>query len=127
MLFIDYGNTQEVDVKDLKYLPEACKTKQPQAMECVLAHIQPAFNENNMKGLWSKRANDFVYEKINQAVLCAKVYSVVNDIVNLELYTTLHTNSAILNQILIQRNFAQPAEESYLSKVSYKSQIQSFR
>lgn len=119
MLFIDYGNTQLVDVQDLKCLPEPAKVKQPQAMECVLAKIQPSLMQNP-KGLWSECADRIFKEKIDGLVLCAKVYSVVNSVVYLELYKTQQRQTATLNQWLIDQGYAQPAEESYLSKANHE-------
>lgn len=119
MLFIDFGNTQEVDVKELKCLPEVAKVKQPQAMECILAHIQPSFMRNP-KGLWTDEANKFVHQTIDGAVLHAKVYSVVNNVVHVELLKSLTNESITLNQVLITKGYAEPAEESYLSKVNCK-------
>lgn len=116
VIFIDYGNTQEVDIVELKYLPESLRMKPPQAMECVLANIQPSVMENP-RGLWTERANQFVRNKIDGATLMAKIYSVVNNVVHLEVYKSQYQQDVTLNEILIERGFAQPAEESYLSKV----------
>lgn len=116
VLFIDYGNTQEVDVIDLKCLPELAKLKQPQAMECVLANIQPSFMLNP-KGLWTQEATESVKNKIYGVELWAKVYSVVNNVVHVELYRTRNRNALTINKWLIENGFGQYAEESYLSKV----------
>lgn len=116
VLFIDYGNTQEVDVGELKYLPETAKMKQPQAMECVLANIQPSLMKNP-KGLWTEEANKLVKNRIDGVVLWAKVYSVVNSVLHIELYKSENRNSLTINQWLIEKEYAEPAEESYLSKV----------
>lgn len=116
VLFIDYGNTQEVDVSELKCLPELAKLKQPQAMECVLALIQPSIMQNPT-GLWTEQATELVKKRIDSVVLWAKVYSVVNNVVHVELHRSQNRDSTTINQWLIEKGHGQPAEESYLSKV----------
>lgn len=119
MLFIDYGNTQSVNIQDLKCLPEPVKVKQPQAMECVLAKIQPSIMQNS-KGLWSECAIKIFKEEIDGLMLYAKIYSVVASVVYVELYKTKQMQTATLNQWLIDQGYAQPAEESYLSKENHE-------
>lgn len=102
VLFIDFGNTQGVDVRDLRCLPDAVKLKQPQAMECVLAEIQPSFTLNP-RGLWSDVANKVFRESTENIVLFGKVYSVVNNVVHLELYKTRSKQNISLNQWLVDK------------------------
>lgn len=139
MLFIDYGNTQSVKITELGHLPEIAKQKQPQAMECVLSEVQPSF-VLNQKGLWSDAANQ-TFEKqtmgvklfgkvrvfrncnVSLIVFLLQVYSVVNNVVHLELYRNRTNLNVSLNSWLIQNGYGQQAEESYLSKVKIKGQI----
>lgn len=119
MLFVDYGNTQTVDIEHLRSLPEAAQIKPAQAMECVLANVQPSLIKNP-KGLWSDQATQIFVEKTEGFVLCAKVYSVVNSVVHLELYKSQQRRNVTLNQWLIDQGYAQPCEESYLSKENHE-------
>lgn len=40
--FIDFGNSDVVDIKDMKMLPQALVSFKPEAIKCSLAYVQPA-------------------------------------------------------------------------------------
>lgn len=140
-MFIDYGNTCFVMLNDLRELTEGLlKTKPPQAMECVLSNIKPS-QISNPRGIWSDTINDMFDSVTNGCTLygqvrslkyillislyithvIVQVYSVVDGVVYLELYKQLprihDMENKSLNQWLIEKGYADHAEESYLSKV----------
>lgn len=72
VLFIDYGNTQTVNVNELRLLPEELMKKPPQAMECVLAEIRPSLVVNP-RAIWSDKANAEFITHTKDCELFAKV------------------------------------------------------
>ena len=114
--FVDYGNFQKVPSNRLYHLPQDCPEchVKPIAMCCVLSEVQPDL-VTNPKGLWIDEVNETFKKKVDKVLLNAKVYSVVDDIVHLELYRQRCSTS--FNQYLIDMSFGLKCEESQRSKV----------
>ncbi|KAK4885271.1 hypothetical protein RN001_001542 [Aquatica leii] len=130
ILFVDYGNTEFVGLNDIYSLPNtSIMCSPPQAIECFLSEIQPSV-VLNPRALWSEEAISKFDSLTEQKKLIAKIYSVVNNVVYLELYNNRPTfnntyefkNS--LNAWFITRGYAQHAEESFLSKENHLKRMQ---
>ncbi|KAF2901431.1 hypothetical protein ILUMI_04755 [Ignelater luminosus] len=125
--FIDYGNEDVVGIDELYYLPEHEYMSKPgQAMECVLSEIQPSA-VLNPRALWTDRANQVFNQYTTNQSFYAKVYSVVQGVVHLELYKSdcsecIFSNS--LNNWLIEEGYAELSEESYLSKENHLKRLE---
>ncbi|XP_044263984.1 probable ATP-dependent RNA helicase spindle-E [Tribolium madens] len=122
--FIDYGNVQRVPINRLYKLPENnyCRA-QPIAMCCVLSEVQPDL-VLNPKALWTERVNNIFKRKTTGVLLNAKVYSVVDDVVHLELFLqNPGPNSVSFNQWLINEGLGQKCEESQLSKMDHEMRL----
>jgi hypothetical protein len=87
----------------------------PVAMECVLSEVEPSVL-TCCNGQWSQEANRFFTELVKDKNFYAQVYSVVNSVMSLRLFENPRTLSTV-NDVLIHQRYAQPSEESYLSKV----------
>ncbi|XP_057664799.1 probable ATP-dependent RNA helicase spindle-E [Diorhabda carinulata] len=126
VIFIDYGDIQQVKVKDVYLLPNRaeCDTA-PLGVECVLRGIQPA-KKTNPKGVWSEESNRYWKEQTCNILLYGQVYSVVNDVVHLDLYRhdPKVNNVKSINQLMIDRGYAEPASESFLSKADHEKRLQ---
>ncbi|RZC32600.1 ATP-dependent RNA helicase spindle-E [Asbolus verrucosus] len=123
--FIDYGNVQRVPLNRLYQLPtnEECHIG-PIAFCCVLSEVQPCL-VLNPKALWDERVNNIFRKKTENVLLNAKVYSVVDDVVHLELFPqNPGRNSVSFNQWLINEGFGQKCEESYMSKMDHQKRVQ---
>ncbi|XP_022903967.1 probable ATP-dependent RNA helicase spindle-E [Onthophagus taurus] len=121
VLFVDYGDIRLVNWNKLRFLPFDAKTQPPQAMECILAGIQPSIILSP-RAVWSTRANQASERFLKDVEVYAKVYSVVSGIVHLELYRNLPNEDNIgssFNDWLIRNHYAMKAEESYLSKENH--------
>ncbi|CAH0550541.1 unnamed protein product [Brassicogethes aeneus] len=119
--FIDYGNVEKIPVDQIydvpKNIPEL--NTAPLAVECVLKGIKPAA-QTNPQGVWSVRANNFFAEIVDNRVLTAKVYSVVDDTVHLIMfYKGRDRRDYCLNEVLIKEGFAVESKESYLSEENH--------
>lgn len=119
---MDYGDTQRIPMNCLHILPETpeCNVV-PLAMCCQLSEIQPCTNLENPNGIWSENVNETFRLKVLSVLLNARVYSIVQDVVHLELYPQNHRATNIsLNDWLINEGLARKAFESHLSTLDHK-------
>lgn len=128
VFFVDYGNTMEkIPIKDLRQIdkeaaPDVLITP-AMAFECQLCEVKPAATLSSTTGAWSKAATRFFCNKVNGQVLTAKVYSVVQNVVRLELRSPVETEHESINVQLIRFGFAECAEETYVSKQNYELRL----
>lgn len=131
VFFIDYGNQEIVNIHELKDFPQHLiniKEEPPLAIQASLAEIGPYLN-NNPKGDWgSNAANEFrKYFPDNSAI--AKVYSAVNNVMALVLFSNQELSKAEVlqefplelsfNYHLINCGLAEPIDEPYLSRENH--------
>lgn len=90
-------------------------------MCCQLSEIQPNTSLANPNGIWSDKVNEIFRLKILAVLLNARIYSIVNDVVHLELYpqNRRNANNISINQWLINEGFARKAFESHMSKMDH--------
>ncbi|XP_077394239.1 tudor domain-containing 6 [Festucalex cinctus] len=69
ILFVDYGNESEVDIKDVRYLPRSLIEHAPQAFLCTLG----GFDET--KGSWDDQVYDDFYSLLVDKPLAVTVLS----------------------------------------------------
>lgn len=126
--FIDYGNIQTVLFSDLFKLPNRpeCHVN-PIAFECQLSGIRPK-NALHPSAMWSDRINELFDRKTENTILYAKVYSVVNETVHLELFLNRYQANEeeagqSLNSWLVREGYAQVCEESYLSRENHEKRL----
>ncbi|KAF7278535.1 hypothetical protein GWI33_008239 [Rhynchophorus ferrugineus] len=119
VIFIDYGNKEEVETVNLYHLPQRpqCMVS-PLAYECVLFGVKPSFR-HNPSGIWSDSVNKEVHHLTDAVLLYAQVYSVVNDLVEVEVFRNEQSNVS-LNQYLVTKGFAEPCNPSYLSSKNHE-------
>lgn len=91
----------------------------PLMLECVLAGVKPCPN-HSQNGKWSNEANQYVFKKTSNVVLYGEVYSVVDDVVHLNVYYGRTDRGACLNRELIEMGYGIEVKESYLSQEDHK-------
>ncbi|KAM3871171.1 tudor domain-containing 6 [Diretmus argenteus] len=69
VLFIDYGNESEVDIKDVRSVPHTLLERTPQAFLCSL----DGFDDS--KGTWDDSAFDYFYDLLVNKPLSVTVYN----------------------------------------------------
>ncbi|XP_051160838.1 probable ATP-dependent RNA helicase spindle-E [Leptopilina boulardi] len=140
VLYVDCGKMGSVQVKDLRLL-RAFNENEEQlikefdlpalAFECVLANIRPTFMSNKT-GQWSPNArHDFEkllrHDQKRPTFLFGEIYSVINSVVSLTLHCkkSLDNNvkPIIVNQYLIENNYAETCEEDYLSRLNHELRV----
>ncbi|XP_018564971.1 ATP-dependent RNA helicase TDRD9-like [Anoplophora glabripennis] len=113
VIFIDYGNTQQVTLQEIYYLPHIFECNLPPlSMECILQGIRPS-PKCNPAGIWSERISNICKRQINGVLLYGKIHSVVEDVVYLEVYIKKPRgrNAKSVNDFLIEKGYAEPTEE----------------
>lgn len=121
--FVDYGNEDIIKEDDLREicesLPDVINTP-ALALECLLSEIKPSSSHHHL-GVWTDEANAWFKRTVSGKVVKAKVYSVVQDTVRMELLLQA-PNGTIdsLNKKLITMGFAEEAEESLTSKQNHE-------
>ncbi|XP_023227156.1 ATP-dependent RNA helicase TDRD9-like [Centruroides sculpturatus] len=125
VFFIDYGNKEIIPNKS--HLKEIDALRTPdlltipaQAFECALCEIRPSVLKST-DGKWTDEARRWFQSAVNGQELIATVYSVVQNVVRLELKRTEETGIEInINEELIKRGLGEKAEESYSSKKNHE-------
>lgn len=74
LTYIDFGNAEEVYVRDLRVFPEELVCFPPLAMECRLAGVGPSLIQD-LSGCWGKAANEWFEKNALDVELQAKVHS----------------------------------------------------
>ncbi|XP_075982903.1 tudor domain containing 9 protein spindle E [Anticarsia gemmatalis] len=117
LTYIDYGSCGRVNVTNLRSLPGgACVTSPPLAMRCRLAGLAPSpLLDPHSK--WTPQATHYFQSIVTKGRLLAKVYSVVQGVVSIELLA--QNGQLSINHELIKRGYAVPSEESYESKMNH--------
>ncbi|XP_030761090.1 probable ATP-dependent RNA helicase spindle-E [Sitophilus oryzae] len=123
ILFVDYGNVQEVRADELYIMPQRpqCLTP-PLAYECALVGVRPAYRYNPA-GVWSDAVNENFCKLTSGLLLFAEVYSVVNDLVEIYLYRS-EKKDVSMNDYLLNNGFAEPCNPSFLSKQNHEQRAQ---
>ncbi|KAG5889433.1 hypothetical protein JTB14_032766 [Gonioctena quinquepunctata] len=125
VLFIDYGNMQEVRHRDLYDLPNVpdCKMD-PLGIECVLHGVQPS-KKNKPLGLWSDEVNRYWKNQTFNVLLHGKVHSVVDKVVHLILFKQApkYGQMKSINNVMLEMGHAEPSAESFLSKADHEKRL----
>ncbi|XP_060070551.1 ATP-dependent RNA helicase TDRD9-like [Ylistrum balloti] len=120
VFFVDYGNTAVVAREDVRELPDSVSTVPFQAVECFLSGIRPSVIKCP-DGRWTEQAHNTFISMVMNKDLFGKIYSVVRGVLRLELIEVLRNGRQIcFNHELIALEFADTAEESFLSKQNHE-------
>lgn len=130
VFFIDYGNTEFVTLSDLrnfseKNIADGLHTIMPLACEFVLSEIKPSLLKNP-RGVWSEEAHEEFRNLTEGKIFTAEIYSVVHGVISVELFKQFNGQKTMssVNKNLIEVGYAEPAEESFLSKANHELRLQ---
>lgn len=130
VIFVDYGNIQQVPINEVYILPNRPECQiPPLGIECVLYGIQPS-RKANPKGVWTEESNLYWKKQTCNVLLHGKVHSVVDNIINLELFKQdphVRMNVKSINRMMIEQGYADPAAESFLSKADHEKRCQVYK
>ncbi|CAL1265541.1 unnamed protein product [Larinioides sclopetarius] len=126
IFFVDYGNVETINSSELREIPESTPdvlNTPCLAFECNLAEVKP-LSYRSPNGQWSPEANMWFKTAVSGRILHAKVYSVVQGIVRVELMKKADDGCIInINKELVKREYAEPAEESFASKQNHEQRL----
>ncbi|XP_020627807.1 putative ATP-dependent RNA helicase TDRD9 [Orbicella faveolata] len=118
VLYLDFGNEGVVKLGHLKKMKREFMNLPFQAFECRLCEVAPMPFAHCPVGAWSPRATQRFIQLTENKKLAAKVYSLVRNVLNLDLYDTSTEEDVHINQVLIDEGFALFQEESRASKMA---------
>lgn len=125
VFFIDNGRSTRVRYSDLREINDATILEiPPLAFHCNLAFLRPS-NEANFHGRWSKISKNYFEMQIKKRnKIFGKIYSVVDNIVNLELIASNKKGEEFnINDDMIEKGYARRKEESYLSTYNHELRV----
>ena len=117
VIFVDYGNKEMKKFSQLYSISDEMESIPFQAIQCKLINIEI----NKLKcpnGVWTKAANDYFMNLINERELQASVYSIVDNVVRIHLSEKENGQNQPLkiNEELIKSGFALSITESQVSQ-----------
>nr|XP_033808799.1 ATP-dependent RNA helicase TDRD9 isoform X1 [Geotrypetes seraphini] len=121
VFFVDYGNRAKVSMSLLRSIPSYLLELPFQALEFKICKMRPSAKSLMCGEKWSSAASQRFTSLVNGCALVVKVYSVVHNILNVDVYR--HSGNQedwSIRDILIAEGFAEPAEESYESKQNHE-------
>ncbi|XP_012935222.1 ATP-dependent RNA helicase TDRD9 [Aplysia californica] len=122
VFYVDYGNRDTVHIDRLFILPQRLHKLPYLAREFYLKGVRPS-SVTCSDGVWSEKANRYFFQNVINKQLLAQVYSVVDDVVRVELVETLPNGTEIsYNNEIVREKFAEVAEESFLSQQNHQWQ-----
>ncbi|KAL6437658.1 hypothetical protein ACFW04_004216 [Cataglyphis niger] len=124
IFFIDNGCFSRVRCSDLRKINDITILEiPPLAFHCNLAFLQPSY-QANFHGRWSKISKNYFEMQIKKRrKIFGKIYSVVDNIVNLELIAVDREEELNINNDMIEKGYARRKEESYLSTYNHELRV----
>ena len=110
---MDFGQTEICELSQLRVVEiDDLWDSPPKCFECCLAEVQPSLLHSSLD-IWTKPAIQFFKLQTGDKEVSIEVYSVVEGISNV--YLTVDGGYK-LNDLLVNRGYAEYSEESYVSK-----------
>ncbi|XP_042312715.1 tudor domain-containing protein 1 isoform X2 [Sceloporus undulatus] len=100
VLFVDYGNCEEVTMDNIRPISATFMKLPFQAVKCGLSGVRPVNDE------WTKEATTTLQTFIAGKKLQAKVVSLINNSAEVELIDNTTGSPVMINDILIERHLA---------------------
>ncbi|ALC40893.1 spn-E [Drosophila busckii] len=116
--FIDYGDTALLPIELLRLMPDDLKSEfdelPPRMFECRLALVRPASIVS-----WPKAADEMLDSVARCGIIELEVYSLVNNVAAV----MIHMQQGLLNDKLVERQWARRADEDYMSRKDHDFRV----
>lgn len=127
VFFVDWGNTEQVSIDQLRVLDPSLLKIAPLAFECQLWSIRPNVARYPLNN-WPLSALNYVCSLILERHVEAEIKAVARNIVKLDILLDLQINKqsndlndrTTLRQTLINKGFAEPANEEHIFQHDYR-------
>lgn len=122
VFFVDWGNSEQISIDDLRVLPSSLFQISPLAFQCQLWSIRPnvaRYPSNN----WPLAALNYVCSLILERHVEAEIKAVARHIVKLDILIDSQTNQhsrTTLRQLLINKSFGESANEEHIFQHDYR-------
>ncbi|XP_032882942.1 ATP-dependent RNA helicase TDRD9 [Amblyraja radiata] len=120
LFFVDYGNTARVATNLLRNIPHNLLELPFQALQCQICNMRPSAYSMISGDRWSAKAKRRFCTLVKNCVLLVKVYSIVHNVLRVDLSLQTSNPGCNVREILISEGFAELAEENYESKLSHE-------
>ncbi|XP_038633739.1 ATP-dependent RNA helicase TDRD9 isoform X4 [Scyliorhinus canicula] len=120
VFFVDYGNTAKVATNLLRNIPHNLMEHPFQALQCQICNMRPSAYSLIHGDQWSAKARGRFSSLVKNCVLLVKVFSIVHNVLRVDLSIQSSNVDCNVREILINEGFAEPAEETYESKISHE-------
>uniref|UniRef100_UPI00398E9638 ATP-dependent RNA helicase TDRD9 isoform X3 n=1 Tax=Pristiophorus japonicus TaxID=55135 RepID=UPI00398E9638 len=120
VFFVDYGNTARVTPDLLRNIPHNLLELPFQALQCQICNMRPSAYSLISGDQWSAKARRRFSFLVKNCVLLVKVFSIVHNMLRVDLSIQTSKVDSNVREILISEGFAEPAEETYESKISHE-------
>ncbi|CAM9496697.1 unnamed protein product [Lampetra fluviatilis] len=135
VFFVDFGNTRNIPLQDLKELPQDLKDMPFQAMECMLCEVRPsALSRIAAGGSWSADARSWFSKQTLEKNFFMQVFSMEHGVLRVRLSgsrplegaaaaasgTAVPSQPADVGRMMVELGFAEPAEEAFESKQNHE-------
>ncbi|KAL5008137.1 hypothetical protein ScPMuIL_013718 [Solemya velum] len=123
VFFVDYGNTQTMPREYLRFLPQELIELPFQAVECKLCKIRPS-PKACPEGRWTQSVNQEFIRMVDGSQFFGQIFSIIHGVLRLELIDVRPNGVQIcINDVLVQRQIAEEAEESFISKQNNEERL----
>ncbi|KAM6461278.1 ATP-dependent RNA helicase TDRD9 isoform 1-T1 [Liasis olivaceus] len=127
VFYVDYGNRSEVDLGQLREIPSHLRELPFQALEFKVRGMRPSAQSLVCGEQWSYAASQRFSSLVNGCALMVKVFSVVHGVLHVDVLRYSGIMDIVnICTILIQEGYAEPADDSYESKLNHENLKQLF-
>ncbi|XP_029140467.1 ATP-dependent RNA helicase TDRD9 [Protobothrops mucrosquamatus] len=127
VFYVDYGNRSKVALYQLREIPSHLRELPFQALEFKVRRIHPSARSLVCGEQWSYAANQRFASLVSDHVLMVKIFSIVHGILHVDVFQCSgSTNMVNICTILIEEGYAEPADDSYESKLNHETLKQLF-
>uniref|UniRef100_A0A670ZCX3 RNA helicase n=1 Tax=Pseudonaja textilis TaxID=8673 RepID=A0A670ZCX3_PSETE len=118
VFYVDYGNRSKVALNQLREIPSNLQEIPFQALEFKVRRIRPSAWSLVCGEQWSYAANQRFASLVSDHVLMVKIFSIVHGILHVDVFQCSGIAKVVnICTILIEEGYAEPADDSYESKV----------
>ncbi|CAJ1073594.1 ATP-dependent RNA helicase TDRD9 [Xyrichtys novacula] len=120
VFFLDFGDTEVVDLSSLREIPSDLLNHPFQAQEFKVAEMRPSAQSIILGNQWSSSARSRFYSLVSGQTLLVKLYSILHDVMHVQLLINTETTDTTVLDIMVEEGHAVKAEESFDSEMDHE-------
>ncbi|XP_057715243.1 ATP-dependent RNA helicase TDRD9 [Corythoichthys intestinalis] len=127
VFFLDFGNTQVVQCKDLRELPSDLQSQPFQAQEFQVVSMRPSPESIITGNQWSSRARQRFTALVKGHSVMVSLYSILHRVMRVELFIHSEMTNKSVVDIFVEEGYAVHVEESFDSKQNHEALISLYK